>query len=75
MKMQRKYFDWHSGAMKAKGKESFFPLHSFVSSMKFNFGKRESVTKMQGSVHIWVCHTSKEFGIFFSQFIHSDIGF
>ena len=71
----RRYFNWHSSAMKTKGKENSFTLHSLISSHELNFGKGKGMTKMERSVHVGICHASEEFGVFLSHFFGCDICF
>jgi hypothetical protein len=50
--------------MEAEREESSFALHTFISRHKFDFGERKGVSEVKRPVHVGICHTSEELGIF-----------
>lgn len=59
--------DWHSRAMVSKREQSPFPLHPRIPGLEFNFTHRESVTSMEGAIHIRECHHPKELRVGFTE--------
>jgi len=54
--------------METQREKNCLSFHSLVSREELNFWERECMAEMERSVHVRVCHTSKELGILFSKF-------
>jgi hypothetical protein len=59
----------------SKWEEDSFSLHSFVTCHELDFAEGEGVAQVERAVHIRICHTAEEFGVFLSQFLNCDICF
>lgn len=56
--------------MEAEGEEGSFALHALVACHKLDFRKRKRVAKMERSVHVGICHASKELWVLVPQLLH-----
>ena len=61
--------------MVSEREEDSFSLHSLVTCHELDFGEREGVAQVERAVHIRICHTAEEFGVFLPQFLNRDICF
>ena len=57
------YLDWHSSAMKSKGKESLLSQESLESNRKFCLGQTKGMTQVKSTIHVWIRECSHEFGL------------
>ena len=61
------YFNWHTRAVETVREQHPLSQHAVVPSTEFNLWDRESMSQMQGTIHIWVWEVSKPLGVFFTN--------
>jgi hypothetical protein len=49
--------------MESEREEGSLALHARKTGLEFDFGKRERVTGVKGSVHVGECHAAEELGV------------
>ena len=57
----RACLDWHSSTMKPEWKQSSLSQHARKACCEFHLAGREDVARMEGPVHVRICHGSEEF--------------
>lgn len=56
------HLDWHARTMEAVREQHPLPQHPLVSRCKLNLGNRESMSEVQGAVHVGVWKVAEPFG-------------